>query len=427
MPVAMLDVLKTGGAFVPLDPSHPRARLHQIAENSRAKIVLTSAQNDELFTGSMAAILCLDQIRFDDLYPDQLPDLPSTAGPQNAAYVIFTSGSTGQPKGVFIEHQAFLTSALAHGAVMTMSESSRVLQFASYAFDMSLIEILTTLLFGACVCISGEYERLHTSSETMNLMQVDFAILTPAASRVLIPATLPHLRTLVLGGEELSEADAERWTRNGLRVMNAYGPTECSVVCSMNASVVPQAPESVGNAVGCRIWIIDEHNANRLAPLGCTGELVVEGPILARGYMDNPSLTAAFFLENMDLPHMADDHLGMSSRRFYKTGDIVRYGPDGSIYFVRRKDEQLKLRGHRLESSDIEHHIKSYLEDRAHVAVLKHRVPDLMENETSSGDFLAALICNLDDDEDPPQQTHQQQVLKSTARLIHDSCLCEAT
>ncbi|KAK1144968.1 hypothetical protein N8T08_004683 [Aspergillus melleus] len=145
------------------------------------------------------------------------------------------------------------------------------------------------------------------------------------------------------------------------------------------------APESIGNAAGCSIWIVEEHNANRLAPLGCIGELVVEGPILARGWIFHTWLVIT-----RECPPDV----------FTKTGDIVRYGPDGSIHFVRRKDGQLELR-HRLETSESEHHIKSYLGDKFYVAVMKHRAPDLVENETSSGDFLAALICDLDGERNP--------------------------
>ncbi|KAI4155608.1 MAG: hypothetical protein LQ340_000881 [Diploschistes diacapsis] len=352
--VAMLAVLKAGASFVPLQADHPEARLRDIVQDVEASVALCSPRYESICSKIVAKAVSVDQNTMQAMHMIDHP-LPCCET-NSAAYIIFTSGTTGKPKGTVVEHAAFCTSARAHGSVMQIQETSRVLQFASHTFDASVMEILTTLICGGCVCIPDDISRLNDCARVINEMQVNWSLLTPSFVQTIKPSEVPSLRTLVMGGEAMSQTQISVWAEK-VNFMNAYGPSETSVIATINANVTAKSgPTNIGRAVGGRCWIANYTDHDYLAPIGSVGELLVEGPILARGYLKNPGKTAEAFIEN---PKWASRFGYGIGKRMYKTGDLVKYAADGSIIYLGRKDTQAKLHGQRLELGEVEHHLNT--------------------------------------------------------------------
>ncbi|KAG5804023.1 hypothetical protein H9Q71_011395 [Fusarium xylarioides] len=359
--VSILAILKSGATFVPLDPAHPDARIQGILTDTGATVVLSSDQHAERLTKLGSHVISVSQALADggtQGQDDPTNQTPLSLSATSPAYIIFTSGTTGKPKGTIVDHSAFFTGAYAHGRAMGMTESSRVLQFASYTFDASIMEILTTLLHGGTVCVPSADERLHDLADSINRMNVNWALLTPSVAQLLQPSLIPGLETLVLGGEAMSSAHISSWA-SSVRLMNAYGPSETAVVAAVNPSVaLDSSPSNIGHAVGGICWVADAANHDRLMPIGAAGELVIEGPILAQGYLNDPGRTAESFITNPKWCRQFPTGAADSERRFYKTGDLVKLTEDG-IEFHGRKDDQVKVNGQRIELSEIEHHLSA--------------------------------------------------------------------
>ncbi|RAH71302.1 amino acid adenylation [Aspergillus aculeatinus CBS 121060] len=344
--VAMLATMKAGGAFVPMDASQPSSRMQLVVQEVNAHVMLCSEEQLGRCPGLVEKAIAVGP----GMAQASMPQMSQTpVAPSNAAYVIFTSGSTGTPKGSVVEHRAFCTGALAHKEGLQMGR--RVLQFASYTFDASVLEILSTLVQGGCVCVPSEAERRGNIAEAMTRMNVDWAVLTPSFVSTIDPATVPTLETLCLAGEAMTATHVATWTPY-VRLVNGYGPSECCVCSSSNRRVVPgTAPNDIGTAVGGACWVTDRDDHNKLAPVGCIGELLVEGHTLARHYLKNAEKTAAAFIPRPAwLPWSRCD-------RLYKTGDLVKHSADGSLQFIGRKDTQVKIRGQRVELGEIEYHL----------------------------------------------------------------------
>lgn len=353
MIVAMLGVLKAGGGYVPLDPTHPRARLGYIIGQTGAQLILSSPLQSHIFEHlENVKTLVIDHTFFRE---QQIADLniptDSQAKPTNIAYVIYTSGSSGDPKGVVVEHGAISKSVIQHGSRFGHDtvDGIRVLQFCSYTFDVSVIDVFTTLAYGGCICVPSEDDRLYNLSGIINDMKVDLAILTPTIAKLLDPADVPDLKILAMTGEILSSDLVKTWTQACRRVVNGYGPTEASVDCAAALVTKDTLPNNIGHSLGGLIWITEIENHNQLAPLGCVGEIVISGDTLARGYLKDSRRTIAAFITNPTwMPQ------GYGTSRIYKTGDLARYAADGSVEYLGRKDMQVKLHGIRIETGEIE-------------------------------------------------------------------------
>ena len=354
--VAILAVLKTGGAFVPLDPAQPTARLQNLTSQTGANFMLSSKQCARACKGLVDVVFVVDGMSLSKL--EKKLQISKTLSAKSAAYVIFTSGSTGEPKGVVIEHEQLTTSSMKGGTAMGFESKPRVLQFASYVFDACILEIITTLIFGGCVCIPSDWDRLNDIVNVMNNMQVTFAFFTPSLLNNLRSEDFKTLRTIVLGGERLPPSLVRRWAEK-VRLILAYGPTECCVICfTLDTSQDIPGDGDIGRAITARAWIVNTNDFNLLAPIGVVGELLIEGPVLARGYLNDNRKTEAAFISN---PQWVTKHERHYATRFYRTGDLVKYNKDGSIKFVGRVDHQVKLRGQRLELGDVEHHLWNIL------------------------------------------------------------------
>ncbi|EER26815.1 peptide synthetase, putative [Coccidioides posadasii C735 delta SOWgp] len=354
--VSMLSIFKAGGAFVAIDPAYPISRIQAIVQATNASLVLVQPIHRYLFEG---IFMEKSIVALDSAYLDGLP-LPSTISPcrvipSNTAYIHFTSGSTGIPKGIMIEHRALCTAVSALASPMRITSTSRVLQFAAYIFDLSFGDIFVTLSQGGCICVPSEHERVNDLVGAILRMDVNTACLIPSVARILHPEQVPGLQTLLLGGEALLQENLERWADKV--VLNAmYGPSECTVWCTSQTDLrVDSLANNIGRGRGARLWVTRSVDHNRLVPAGCIGELLIEGPVLARGYL-NPEQTRQSFVEN---PSWAVSS-SSERRRFYKTGDLVRFNADGTLSFIGRKDTQIKLHGRRIEIGEIEHHLASH-------------------------------------------------------------------
>lgn len=354
--VAMLAVLKNNASFLLLSPDQPQSRLQYIVENVEAETILCSARHIEFCKRLVSRVIPVGQDTLCELAIK--PQLPAITSSSSIAYVIFTSGTTGKPKGTLISHSAFCTSAHAHGSVMGLDENSRTLNFASYTFDASIMEILTTLILKGCVCVPDDDSRLNDITKAINEMKVNWTLLTPSFVQSITPTSVPGLRTLILGGEAPSEAHINTWSSR-LTLMNAFGPSESSVVATVNPQVSLKAgPSNIGYPTGCRCWVVDASDHNKLVPLGCVGELLIDGPILAQGYLKDEAKTKAAFISDPAWLKLFDSS-PRPSRQMYKTGDLVKYAEDGSVIFIGRKDSQVKINGQRVELGEIEHHLSS--------------------------------------------------------------------
>lgn len=253
-----------------------------------------------------------------------------------------------------VEHSAYCSSAAAHAPALGITAESRTLQFASYTFDACCPEILTTLIVGGCVCVPSDWERLNDISNYIRDKLVSNATLTPSFVQLMNPDDVPNLKYLALVGEAMSSAHVANWAGR-LNLLNGYGPSECSVSAVINSKMdVNSNHKNIGRPLD-RCWIVDPVNHDRLVPIGAVGELLIEGATLSRGYLKRDDKTKEVFIQN---PKWAKQNNG-ASRRMYKTGDLVKYDPNGSmnLVFMGRKDTQAKVRGQRLELDEVEHHL----------------------------------------------------------------------
>jgi len=400
--VSMLAVLKAGAACVQLDPRYPALRTKAIIEATRATIVLTTSRVAGLFEGLRVRAMDVEET---------LPTLEPvgdfvfpTISPDSVAFVVFTSGSTGLPKGIEVLHQSMCTFATSIGPPTRFSPQTRLLQFAAHTFDASNGDVFITLIYGGCLCIPSDHDRTNDLTGAINRMKVNTIFLTPTVADLLIPTAVPTLKNLCIGGEAIGWSLFNRWSNvEGLHLINVYGPAECTVWCAMNRLMPGDHPTNFGRGLSSVLWICDERD--RLTPLGCVGELLVEGPLLARGYFNDKEKTdAAFIKEPQFLKNRAN-----RSTRVYKTGDLVRYNMDGTMDYVGRKDTQVKLRGQRIELGEIEYHLG--VQDGVRLSVVK--IP-------SKGPFNGRLTAAVNLDNFTPSSFEDAGIhLVDRSRLAH--------
>ncbi|KAF4345070.1 AM-toxin synthetase (AMT) [Fusarium beomiforme] len=370
--VAVMGIIKAGAAFSLMDPSQPMQRRQVMAQQVNATHILTSRDQAQYGPeiAPEAKHVIVDTETLDSLAKTiqdplrKLPDVP----PDSLLYIIFTSGSTGTPKGVMLSHETYTASALARSTGIGYSSTSRSLDFTSYAFDVSVDSILCTLIRGGCLCIPTDNDRVNDLSGAIRRLKVNMVNITPSVARILDPDIIPSLNSLGIGGESCSAGDIAIWGQH-TRIVVGYGPAECTIGCTVNPSAAGKPYVSIGPGTGACIWLVDPEDHNKLVPVGAVGELLVEGPIVGQGYLGDPEKTNAAFIHDPDFLLAGAGGIPGRRGRLYKTGDLVRYDPDGEkgFVFVGRKDTQIKLRGQRVELGEIEHHIKNLLPSGAEV------------------------------------------------------------
>ncbi|PSB49859.1 non-ribosomal peptide synthetase [Cyanosarcina cf. burmensis CCALA 770] len=362
MVVGFLGILKAGGAYVPLDPSYPSARLAFMLEDSQPLAILTQKRLLEVLPDRGAKVICLDT-NWQEIC-QQKPENPVVEiNSEHLAYIMYTSGSTGKPKGVMITHQGLVNHNLAIAELFELTASDRVLQSASISFDISVEEIFPTWISGASLILRNE----EVLTSTRNLLEF---IKREQITILDLPTALWHeivhgmcefgekvpdcVRLVVVGGEKASAVAYLHWWNlvgDRCRWINTYGPTETTVSATFyepaanleTQQFISEIP--IGRPLAnTQIYILDQQL--QLVPIGVPGELYIGGAGVARGYFNRPELTAAKFIPNPFTNNTED--------RLYKTGDLVRYLPNGNIEFLGRSDYQVKVRGFRIELAEIE-------------------------------------------------------------------------
>ena len=344
--VAILGILKAGGAYVPLDPDYPADRLAVTLAETRPPVVLAHERGIDRFPRTDADLVFLDRDwPVIAKYPDTAPEAGGSA--RDLAYVVYTSGSTGRPKGVMVEHRSLYNTVTAVVGPYGLTPGSRVFQLCSMSFDTGVQDLFTTWAAGGTMVVprpdvarNGAYLVEHMLAGEVTTASIPITVLSS-----LDVGSLPGMDTIRVGGDVVVPELAEAWARNH-RVINNYGPTEAGVTVSLFEIEPGAGHHSVplGKPLAnTRAYVLDDRLSP--VPIGVPGELYVGGVGIARGYVDNRAKTSERFVA---------DPFGLPGARLYRTGDVVRWRPDGMLDFVGRADDQVKIRGFRVEPGEIE-------------------------------------------------------------------------
>jgi amino acid adenylation domain-containing protein len=363
--VGLLGILKSGAAFVPLDPAHPTERLAMMMADSGATILITTGSIAERFAGRIRHVIRLDS-DWQHIASLSNENLDVDTVPENLAYVIYTSGSTGTPKGVELIHKGMSNLVHWYAGTHEITKDDRVTLGASVGFDASVFEWLPCLAAGATLCVLDDETRLLPENLKRWLIEQAVTVTflpTPVAESVLgleWPRRVP-LKVMTTGGDRLRVYPSPLLP---FRLVNQYGPTESTVVTTAGVIGRPeyaQQPPHIGRPIAnMQVYILDAQM--NPTPVGVKGELYLTGDSLAKGYLNRPDLTAERFIPN--------PFAGGEGGRLYKTGDSCRYRFDGNVEFLDRLDNQVKVRGHRIELGEIESVLK--LNDAVAEAVVIH-------------------------------------------------------
>ncbi|MFD3424034.1 amino acid adenylation domain-containing protein [Streptomyces decoyicus] len=343
--VCILAVLKTGAAYLPVDPGYPTARISYMLDDARPALVITDDNTAGLPDSGLPALTLHRALGTGQ--PTTNPnDTHRTTPllPTHPAYLIYTSGSTGHPKGVAVPHHAVNGFAADGLGRWELDGSSRVLQLASPSFDPSVLETWMAFRSGGCLVVAPTGPLAGEELiDVVDGLRISHAVMSPAALASLPVHPLPTLRTLIIGGDAFTGEVAARWSA-GRRMFNAYGPTEATVWVTSSSPLSGAVAPSIGRpGWNTRVYVLD--SALRPVPVGVPGELYVAGTRLARGYLRRPGLTAGRFVA---------DPFGAPGGRMYRTGDLVKWRADGELEFVGRVDNQVKVRGFRIELGEIQ-------------------------------------------------------------------------
>ncbi|WP_316522805.1 non-ribosomal peptide synthetase [Kitasatospora brasiliensis] len=360
--IAVLAVLKAGGAYLPLDPDHPAERLGYMAQDAEISVLLTETHRMAPLLAAAPGLTALPVLldRPEEWSHAPADDPAPLAGPDDLAYVIYTSGSTGRPKGVLVHRRGMANHLLAKIEDLGLTAADSVVQNASMAFDISVWQMLSTLVVGGSVRVVDAVTSVdplallpRVAEERITVLEVVPSLLRAAMDAWdsgALTAELPDLRWMVVTGEALPPDLCRRWFRRfpAVPMVNAYGPTECSddVTHALIAAGDPigEARVTIGRSVrNTRLRVLDAAMAP--VPVGVAGELYVGGVGVARGYGGRPELTAERFLP---------DPWGPAGSRLYRTGDVVAWNDEGGLEFLGRVDHQVKIRGVRIELGEIE-------------------------------------------------------------------------
>lgn len=367
----VLGILEAGAAYLPLDPRASMERIAWQLDDTHAPIILTQQALRPALPASWAHVICLDS-EWETVEAEE-PVAPGAVDPDHLAYVTYTSGSTGRPKGCAVTHRSLCNLAHAQIKGFGISEDTRVLQFASFTFDAAASEWSTTLIAGGTLVIPTGDQTMPDALPRLLVDQKIGVVTLPPSMAALLPV-VTSLETLVLAGEAAPPAVITRWA-SSCRVINAYGPTETTVCATMSLPLAQGDVPVIGYPIdNVQVYVVDP--AGQLAPVNVAGELLIGGAGVARGYFERPALSAERFVP--------DPFGSQPGGRLYRSGDRVRRLASGAIEFLGRKDQQVKLRGYRIEPGEIEAVLEE-LDGVAQAAVV-------MEEDTSGDQQLVAYV-----------------------------------
>ena len=359
MLISILAILKAGAAYVPIDPSYPDERIKYIINDAKIKVLLTDDKNRARLTqiaeASNTCVIAIDAIQA-ELLAESSSDLDTTTKDKHLAYVIYTSGTTGNPKGVMVEHQAYIATINAMvSAYFSALERIKTFSVTNYVFDIFGLEYGAPLLTGGCVHFS------NSDFNSLNCKDYDFIQMTPSLCRIKLDNLVNVAATnLLIGGEKLTKELLQQLLLKNANIFNVYGPTETTIWSTANYLQHNNNASDIGLPLDNeKAYVLDQY-LNPL-PIGAVGELYLAGLGLARGYLDKPDLTAEKFIAN---PFNAGS-------RLYKTGDLVKQVPNGHIEYIGRYDSQIKFNGYRIELNEIESALASYPQVKHAVVLLK--------------------------------------------------------
>ena len=359
MVVGLLGILKAGGAYVPLDPEYPEERLRFMLHDASASVLLTQRQFIRKIARSGVTTVYLDKDK-SVLQTKSKANVGSTVGPQNLVYIIYTSGSTGAPKAAGVYQVGFINLIDWFTDEFRISEADRILLISSLSFDLTQKNVYAPLIRGGTLHLldPGPYDP-YLIIDSIRRNQITLLNCTPSAFYPLINlsagedfAAIASLRYVILGGEPISLQLLRPWLTSVTCVAivaNTYGPTECADIATFylldRTNVESHDFIPLGKPINnCKVVVVDRNL--HPCPVGVPGELCIGGIGVGAGYLNNPELTLGKFVRN-PFPELGSEQL-------YKTGDLVKYLPDGAIEYLGRLDHQVKMRGFRIELGEIE-------------------------------------------------------------------------
>lgn len=344
--IAILGIMKAGAVYIPIDTEHPESRKLYIYEDTKTNLLITNLSKVTIQDDYKGVIFDIENDFEPTKYTEDLVDV--YLAPDDLAYIIYTSGSTGNPKGVIIEHKGIINTILAQIELFDIVHNDNGLQFASFSFDASISEIFTALLSGACLCVIDKEHRDDPKMLETYIVdkKIDIATIPPSYLSLMDVKSLSRLKTLITAGEPPIYSKVKEYLKFG-NYYNAYGPTETSICSSMygvrKGEDLPLGNIPIGKPItNTQTFILDEQH--KIVPIGIVGELCIGGAGLAKGYLNRQELTSQKFIE----------HPYKKGERLYKTGDIGKWLSDGTIEFLGRKDDQVKINGYRIELGEVE-------------------------------------------------------------------------
>ncbi|MFS1513883.1 non-ribosomal peptide synthase/polyketide synthase [Chengkuizengella sp. SCS-71B] len=380
MIIGIIGTLKAGAAYVPIDPTYPEERIVYMLEDSGTKWLLTEQRyiNGIDFKGELI------DLKDASLYEGEMNSSHVSHAADDLAYVIYTSGTTGNPKGVMIEHHQIVNRLLWWKDEFELNESDVYLQQFSFSFDGFVISCFAPILAGSKLILLNGEEAKHpiAMKEKINRHKVTRLFSVPILYSTLIEVMnaeeTQSIKTVILGGEKVTEVVLRKSNQlnENIEIVNAYGPTESSVVATLKRKVNKDQMITIGHPIGnTSILILDEDK--QLQPIGVAGELCISGAGLARGYLNRSQLTEEKFVSN---PYQ-------DGERLYRTGDLARWLPDGTIEYIGRVDHQVKIRGFRIELGEIESQILKHEE-------IEDTIVTVIEDQTGDKSLCAYIVCS---------------------------------